>query len=309
VPYRDYVTSRILTPLDLTSTGFVRPEGSDDRLAIGHRRVGDAWEPLPFSGPGGFSSIGGLFSTVTDLSRWARWLSSAFAEDLDGEADGDLGGILSRASRRELQQAYRTAPALPTQPSGYGFGLFVEEQPGLGAVVSHSGGYPGFSAHMRWHPASGLGIVAFENATAALVSAPAASALHGLLRDAGAEPVPTIWPETASARVLVEEALGGEELPAAWVSENIELDVSLERRRAAWHTGLAEIGGLDDDLPTARALSLPTSIDRESGEESLAPSHLVWRLPGRRGRLRVEIRLTPESPPRLQTLNVRAERL
>ena len=77
---------------------------------------------------------------VTDLARWARWLSSAS----DPEGRGDVDGILSRASRREMQQAHRTVPGRGAHPAAYGFGLFVEQYPDLGPVVSHSGGYPGF---------------------------------------------------------------------------------------------------------------------------------------------------------------------
>ncbi|BDZ51803.1 penicillin-binding protein [Frondihabitans sucicola] len=324
-PYREVVSETILRPLGLESTGFERPNGDDDRLAIGHRFLDDAWQPLPFSGPGGFSSIGGLFSTVTDLSRWARWLASAFdpagdeseAPSAGSRAPGDHDGILSRASRRELQQQYRFVPALAAQPSGYGFGLFVEQQPGLGEIVSHSGGYPGFSAHMRWHPASGIGVVAFENATYAQVSVPAATALHGILHDLSAEPVPAVWPEVVTAKALVESALHGATLPADTVSENVELDVPFTHRRAAWARAIDEIGGFDGSgTAFAAAGERPTGprsplvpIDVDSGEESLAPSHLVWRLPGRSGRLRVEIRLTPELPPRIQTLTVRTERL
>lgn len=339
-PYREVVTETILRPLGLDSTTFVRPEGAEDRLAIGHRRIDDAWQPLPFSGPGGFSSIGGLFSSVRDLSRWARWLDSAFDAAADGAADGgaadggaadggagaaraaashgDHDGVLSRASRRELQQMSRFVPAIAAQPSGYGFGLFVEQQPGLGEVVSHSGGYPGFSAHMRWHPASGIGVVAFENATYAQVSVPAATALHGILHAVGAGPVPSVWAEVVQARALVEAALHGPELPVDRLSENVDLDIPLGHRRAAWAAAIDEIGGLD---PTgAGTMTSPgerpigpgsplVPIDTESGDESAAPSHLVWRLPGRTGRLRLEIRLTPESPPRIQTLTVRPERL
>lgn len=312
-PYRDVVSDTILRPLGLDSTGFERPEGADERLAIGHRRLDDDWQPLPFSGPGGFSSIGGLFSTVTDLSRWARWLASAFDETGAGSAvPGDLDGILSRASRRSLQQLSRFVPALTAQPGGYGFGLFVEQLPGLGEVVSHSGGYPGFSAHMRWHPASGIGIVAFENATYAQVSVSAATALHAILHDVGAAPVPEVWPEVIAAKALVEAALGGADLPPGAVSENVDLDLPFTHRRAAWAEAIAAVGGLEGPLVRgdARGASGATvAIDAEAGEESSAPSHLVWHRPGRTGRLRVEIRMTPELPPRIQTLTVRTERL
>ncbi|ARC57641.1 D-alanyl-D-alanine-carboxypeptidase/endopeptidase AmpH [Frondihabitans sp. 762G35] len=314
-PYREVVSETVLAPLGLDSTTFERPASADDRLAVGHRPVGDGWEPLPFSGPGAFSSIGGLFSTVRDLARWAGYLASAFSPQ---EARGDAPTeILSRASRRELQQLYRSAPLLPGAPTGYGFGLFVHDDPDLGPVVSHSGGYPGFSAHMRWHTASGVGIVAFENATAAQVAVPAAATLHGLLLDVGAAPAPRVWPETLEARLLVEAALRGADLPEAAVSENVELDVPFVRRRAAWDEVVAAVGGLLEARDAAAAPSgtvdldatvdREASIDREAGEESSAPSHLVWRMPGAHGRLRVEVRLTPEARPRIQTLVVRAE--
>lgn len=309
-PYRDVVTDDILRPLGLSSTGFVKPEGADDRLAIGHRRVGDEWEALPFSGPGGFSSIGGLFSTVPDLARWARWLGSAF--DPDQDAIGDFDGILSRASRREMQQAYRAVPSAPV-PTGYGYGLFIEEQPGLGTIVSHSGGYPGFSAHMRWQPASGWGIVAFENATYAQVAVPATTAIHGLLHELDLTPGPRVLPETAAARVALQKAVvDGDELPADLVSENVELDIPLARRRHAWAQAIETIGGLELPVPIAPVpdpTATSITVDAESGDESTSPTHLVWRLPGVRGQLRLEIRLSPEAPPRVQTILVRADRL
>lgn len=312
--YRDVVTDRILQPLGLDSTTFTEPTDAADRLAIGHRKLDGEWQPLPFSGPGGFSSIGGLFSTVTDLSRWARWLSSAFdgvgtngaVATAGTDSPGDLPGILSRASRRELQQAYRTWTSIPVQPTGYGFGLVVEETPELGAIVAHSGGYPGFSAHMRWHPASGLGVVAFENATYAQVSVPTTTALNGLLREVEAAPPARVWPETAAARPVVEAAIAGAEIPSALLSENVEWDVPFTSRRASWAEAIGSIGSL---VPAPPRDDSSVVVDAEAGEESSAPSHLVWRMPGATGRLRVEIRLTPEKPPRIQTLGVRAEPL
>jgi CubicO group peptidase (beta-lactamase class C family) len=303
--YREVVTDQILTPLGLTSTSFTFPVESAERVAIGHRRLDGEWQPLPFSGPGAFSPIGGLFSTVADLSRWARWLSSAFSTGDDRAADGDFDGILSRASRRELQQAARQISGLTAHPSGYGFGLFVEDVPELGSIVAHSGGYPGFSAHMRWQPASGIGMVAFENATYAQVSVPTTTALHGLLQSLQATPGPTVWPETLTARALVEAALEGAELPTAWVSENVEWGIPFTTRRAAWREALDTIGGLDE-VTTPEPLR---PFDAAQGDESGAPSQLVWHRDGARGRLRLEVRLTPEATPRIQMVTVRPERL
>jgi len=293
-PYREVVEETVLAPLGLVETGFTTDVAAGGGLAVGHRRVDDGWEPLPFSGPGAFSSIGGLFSTTTDLTRWARWLSSAF----DPEGRGDVDGVLSRASRREMQQLQRLVPGRGAHPSGYGLGLFVEQYPEFGTVVSHSGGYPGFSAHMRWQTATGLGAVAFENATYAQVAVPLSLALDGIMAEHEEARVAVApWPETLAAVPSVEAVVQGGEVPAGLLSENVELDVPLARRRALWAREVEALGGL---------LGPGSDVDVPAPESS-TPSHRVWWLPGRRGALRLEVRLTPEDPPRVQTLSVRAE--
>ena len=85
---------------------------------------------------------------------------------------GEPAGAPAAAPRRRRRAAWlpRTTTCRPPSMHGYGYGLVVEHHPRFGPIVSHSGGYPGFSAHMRWHAASGLGVVALENATYAKVS-------------------------------------------------------------------------------------------------------------------------------------------
>ncbi|WP_423919155.1 serine hydrolase domain-containing protein [Frigoribacterium sp. 2-23] len=300
LPYREVIETTVLGPLGLTSTGFdasVRPAAD---VAVGHRRLGTTWYELPFSAPGAFSPIGGLFSTARDLARWATWLASAF----DPEGRRDVDGVLSRASRREMQQLHRLAPGLGAHPAGYGFGLFVEQYPEAGPVISHSGGYPGFSAHMRWQAATGVGVLGFENATYAQVSVPVTSAFDGLLSESPASRVSvTPWAETRAAQAAVSAIVLGGDVPDGLFSENVEWDVPLEHRRALWAEAIASIGG----VTAAPSGGARETLDPAAGEESKAPSHLVWRLPGAHGVLRVEIRLTPEDPPRVQTVNVRAE--
>jgi CubicO group peptidase (beta-lactamase class C family) len=304
-PYREVVERRVLEPLGLTSTGFTVDVPASGGLAVGHRRRDDGgWEPLPFSGPGAFSPIGGLFSTTTDLARWARWLASAF----DPEGRGDVDGVLSRASRREMQQVHRATPGSGAHPSGYGFGLVVEHHPDFGTVVSHSGGYPGFSAHMRWQTATGLGVVGLENATYAQVSVPVALALDGMMADAEeARVVVAPWPETLAAAEAVEAVVRGAEVPEGLLSENVELDLPLERRRRHWAAAVDSLGGLVDVPEGAGgASSLVRDEPDVPAASSSVPSQHVWHLPARRGSLRLEIRLTPEGRPRVQTLSVRA---
>jgi len=322
-PYRDVVRERFLEPLGLTGTGFDVSIGNSDDVsgvAIGNRFLDGAWQELPFTGPGAFSPIGGLFSTVADLSRWAVWLGEAMlpesaSGDVTGSAPGTASGDtesepvpvpLSRASRREMQQLQRYAPGFSVLPAGYGFGLVVEQHPRFGTVVSHSGGYPGFSAHMRWMPGRGIGVVAFENATYSRVSAAATAALD-LLADSTPEVLSLderLWPETRAAQRAVSALIHdwSDDAAARLFAENVPLDEPYENRRAAIARAIAAVDGL---LPLTPEVQQATAgIIREA---SSTPSHLVWRLPGNRGALRVEIRLTPQRPPLVQTFSVRAE--
>ena len=246
--------------------------------------------PLPFSGAGAFSPIGGLFSTVTDLARWVQFFVDAHR--------GDGAGPLSAASRREMQQGYRLIPPDPKDPTSpdagaYGFGLVAGHDPDHGAVVSHAGEYPGFSAHIGWHPATGIGVVALENATYAGVSRVAAAALRDLLAatEAGAAWEP--WPATLAAQASVMRLLDDwdDAIAAELFSDNVALDQPLARRRA----GIANV--------VARAGTL-AEVDQERGD---GPADRSWRVRGEHADLRCTITMTPQHPPRVQTLEVRLE--
>ncbi|QCR44044.1 serine hydrolase [Curtobacterium sp. SGAir0471] len=319
VPYTEAVTGRVLRPLGLTDTVFSAAEARG-YLVTGQRDDDGSWTPQPMTGPGAFSPIGGLFSTVRDLARWARFLASA-------SSAAPEAGPVSPADRRAMQQAMRIVPrsVVPTagRPTAYGFGLFVEQDDRAGEIVSHSGGYPGFSAHVRWSAEHGLGVVAFENATQAKVSAPTEQALDLLLADAlgdrttgaagatsasAAATAPGVRrtvEATRAARQAVTTLLRAwadpsvdddtaADLGAAVCTPNVPLDRPWVTRRRTLLEGAQAVGA---DLAAA-------PVD----EQSAAPSHLRWWLPGSAGRLRVEIRLAPLAAGRVQTLTVTPER-
>lgn len=292
VAFTQFVEQEIIAPLGL-DVRFERPREAGPSVAIGYRKVeADGWRALPFTGPGVFSAIGGLFASARSLSEWARWLASAWT--------GDERGPLSAASRREMQQLMRIGETSPTV-RGYGFGLFVEYDERFGSIVSHSGGYPGFSAHMRWHAESGLGVVALENATYAKVSQGAEEALRLVLEAAAlggpASPSPVPWPETheaseALSRLVIEWSDAAAD---AVLATNVALDVPYDERRAAIEAAWTAIGGRTE----ASATPIDATCD--------SPDHLVWFQPGANGRLRIEVRMTPLAASRAQTFDVKVD--
>ena len=254
-------------------------------------RTTTAGSGCPFDS-GAFSPIGGLFTTARDLGI----LGGLAVGRLRRRDGGDARSRPVWASRRELQQLHRFAPGRGAHPCGYGFGLFVEQYPREGPVVSHSGGYPGFSAHMRWSVASGLGIVAFANATGARVSVPATAAFDALLQAASGLPRPAHLALSVGPRPRRGDRFDrtrSDEVAASLFSENVALDDSFEHRRAAIARPVSAIGGLTGGIEPP---------DDEAAASTA--SHQVWHLSGRTDTLRVEILLTPESPPRVQTLKV-----
>lgn len=300
--FRDVVRTRLLEPLGLGSTCFAAAEVPAGRLVSGHHRTGESWVAEPLSAPGEFSALGGLFSTVTDIATWVSWLCAAFpARD-----DPEDGHPLSRASRRAMQQAHRmidprvglslSGEAVHLEAAGYGFGLVVEHDPRWGVIVSHSGGYPGFGSHMRWHPDSGLGVVALANGRYARAHQPAGAALAAVLESVAA-PSRRLraLPALVSTRTAVEALLRqwDDAVADELFAPNVDLDLSRPERRAGIEAAVAAVGGLTGGTD-------PTPPRADSA------AHLSWTVPGAAGHLQVVVRLTPHRSPLLQTLEVTA---
>ncbi|TAL07346.1 MAG: class A beta-lactamase-related serine hydrolase [Chloroflexota bacterium] len=297
--YREVVRQRLLDPLGMRATTYLQSEVPADRLAHGYVWRDDAFVEEPMDPYGALASMGGVFTSIRDLARWIGFFTDAYPP-----RDGREQGPLSRASRREMQQAAAawgpsvTMPNLDVEPEivagGYGFGLFVEDHIRWGRIVGHSGGYPGFGSNMRWQPASGLGVAVVANHRYA-PSSPLARDLMASLLAAGAVPARRMRPSTALIRG--REAI--ERLMAAWddglaasiFAMNVDLDEPLDRRRA--------------ELERIRAAHAALHPDPDLPEQSETPLHAEWWLADDHGgRVRVEILLSPEGPPRVQTFRV-----
>jgi hypothetical protein len=102
--------------------------------------------------------------------------------------------------------------------------------------------------------------------------------------------VPT--PATLGARILVEGLLASwdDAVAADAFAMNVDLDEPLERRRA--------------EIERLRGVHGRLEADPDEPQTSLSSFDLTWWLRGERGRVKVELLLSPEPEPRIQALTL-----
>lgn len=298
VPYAQYVREHLLVPLGMTVTTLEAASVPAARLAHGYRRQDGTWLEEAQLPDGAFGSMGGMLTSAADLGRWVGFLLDAWPP-----RDGDEGGVLSRASRREMQQVWRYNGATITKDAagtvslsagGYGYGLGVRQTCRFRSSVSHTGGLPGFGSLMRWLPEYGVGIVAMGNLTYTGWGNVAEQALELLAGTGALEPR---QPQPAPVLVQMQEQVTrlvnrwDDALADSVAAMNLYRDEPKLRRQAAIERVRLQAG------------------DRCAPEGALVAENALrgsWRLRCASGDLRVSITLAPTSPARVQYLDVRA---
>jgi CubicO group peptidase (beta-lactamase class C family) len=299
-PARAFAQERVLGPLGMSSTTWDADGIPDDRIARGYRLEDEGWvaeEPLA---DGALGTMGGLATSVRDYARFVALHLSAWPPRDDPD-----DGPLRRSSLREMQQAWCDGPTFMSDAGdaddeaapvprrwlsdGYGYGLTSGVQEGLGRIVSHSGGLPGFGTHVRWLPDHGVGVMAFGNLTYVRSWNAVARAIDALAATGGLRPrVPQPAAALAAARDLafgLYESWDDDALAAA-AADNLVLDRSLERRRAA-----------REELREACGPVVTVGTPRLSGA-----LRGTWRATCERGVLDVTVALSPAVPPLVQTV-------
>ena len=309
--YPEFVRQRLLSPLGMTRSGYEADEFAVGDLALGYQFGPDGWAELPMEPCGAFAPIGGAFSSVRDLARWVAGFLAVFPPGAGAGAGAGADHPLTPASRRQMQLGQVFAGLWPGFPAGgfpmsYGFGLYIDQDPALGQIVHHPGGYPGFGSHMRWHPATGIGVVALANSTYATPYPLTVKLLEAAVRQEktaqarGPAPArgPALgprgepWPETAAAREAVNRLLRDWDDAEAdrLFTPNVAQDVPYSARRRAIERIRAHIG--------------PFADDPDRPVEYVSPAHCRWWLTGEGGTTQAQLLLSPEKPPRVQWLSL-----
>jgi CubicO group peptidase (beta-lactamase class C family) len=297
-PYPRYVQEAILRPLGMTSTTLQPSEVPKDRLAYGYRWEDQKWKLEPALPDGAFGSMGGMLTSVADLSKYVGAFLAAWPP-----RDGVESGPVRRSSLREMQQIWRSRPATVSRlgtgspnlnAGGYGYGLGISQNCDYAHIVAHSGGLPGYGSLMRWLPEYGVGIVAFGNVTYTGWGGVVNNAFDMLAKTGGLE---RRTPQPSDALVAARDAFS--RLVLRWddaqadkvAAMNLFLDVSKDRRQKQ----------IDELKSKVGACTAPPAF--ENVENALRGS---WLMKCERGDLRVSITLAPTMPPKVQFMEVTA---
>jgi CubicO group peptidase (beta-lactamase class C family) len=187
-PWPDVITSDVLEPLGMTRT-TTRPRRPHATGYAVHPYA-DVLLAEPEHDAGAMGPAGQLWTTVTDLARFARFLA------------GDTEGILAQETLAEMRE-----PIVISQANGqpwtaaYGLGLQLWNLAGVGRY-GHTGSMPGFVAVLMITDAPGADtVIALCNSTTGF-GQPLATGLLDIL--AGEEPYqPAEWqPERVDAGTL-----------------------------------------------------------------------------------------------------------
>ncbi|GAA2468420.1 serine hydrolase domain-containing protein [Winogradskya humida] len=176
------VGKRVLEPLGMLRTTY-HPAEPFARGYVVHALDGSLHEE-PRLDAGAMAPAGQLWSTVTDMAKWAAFLADP------------APSVLSRDSVDEM-----CTPVVmqdETWTAGHGLGPELNRV-GERVYVTHGGSMPGYVSQLAVHRASRIGVIAFANSYGLRGTSIRAVALEALTAVLDAEPVvPSPWLPSAS---------------------------------------------------------------------------------------------------------------
>jgi D-alanyl-D-alanine carboxypeptidase len=138
--YADYLKQHLFAPLGMSSTGYDADSLVLPKRASGYEAgAGGTLLNAPYVSMTVPYAAGGLYSTVDDLNRWCKALTTE--------------AVLSTASEHEM---------FTDQGHGYGFGWFIERS-ARRPHIYHGGEVNGFVSRVDIYPADKLTLVVLAN--------------------------------------------------------------------------------------------------------------------------------------------------
>ncbi|MFI5933606.1 serine hydrolase domain-containing protein [Actinoplanes sp. NPDC051494] len=176
-PWAQLVGKRVLEPLGMERTTYAPVEPYARGYLV--HSLDDSLHEEPRPDAGAMAPAGQLWSTVTDMARWAAFLADP------------APAVLSRATVDEM-----CTPVVmqdETWTAGHGLGPELNRV-GERVYVGHGGSMPGYVAQLLVHRPSRLGVIAFANSYGLRGTSIRAVALEALTTVLDAEPVtPPAW--------------------------------------------------------------------------------------------------------------------
>jgi CubicO group peptidase (beta-lactamase class C family) len=142
--YGDFLREKVLDPVGMSDTGY-ESGVTGKEYAVGY----DDWTtPSAVFDDSVYYAAGGMYSTVTDLGRWQRFLLT------------DDPPVIRADTLAEMLR-----PRVVESP-GRWYGYGVESRGATTStidMIGHSGGLAGFNSYVEAHPATGLTITVLAN--------------------------------------------------------------------------------------------------------------------------------------------------
>jgi CubicO group peptidase (beta-lactamase class C family) len=292
VDYFDFIKKEIFNELQMKVTTFDEREPKKTDKVDGYAKYDKGLTLQAITLPGSFSAMGGISSSINDLVSWVAHFQSAWKVKTKS--------VLKISSVREMQEPQRHISTVmlkdknlkkpKTITTSYGFGLFIDDDSLLGRFVSHSGGYPGFGSHMRWHPQSGYGVIALGNLTYAPMNELATEVMNKIVVEVNALPENKeldIWKSTQKA---VETVVG---LLNKWdeniADKNFSMNVDMDKPRA-------------DRIKEFQKVKAKLGKFKVKDIKSDSPATAKAELKGSKSSIFVEVQMSPEKDNRIQKI-------
>ena len=199
-PWSDVVTERILAPLEMKNTGLAPDDAGRALGYLVHPHTGVATLEPQFDVKA-TAPVGGLWSTVADLGRYAAFVADPIDEVLSPDTLDEMCRPLVMTDVEGWARAY-----------GLGYDL---QRIGERVLAGHGGAMPGFLAGLRVRRQDRVGAVVFANSTAGAETLALAGALVNAVLDAEPSMAPCWTPSQPQPDF--------DGIPGSWWAEGEEI--------------------------------------------------------------------------------------